>query len=952
MSNQNQNKRDFTSANLHFQAIFDNAFQFMGIIDLAGQLVEVNRTALEFVGAAHEDVVGLPAWETPWWRGAGGEQSARLQDAIARAATGVPVRYEATHVGVDGHAAVFDFSLRPLTDGNGGFAYLIAEGHDITGRVLSERKLRESEERFRLISDNVDDLIAVLDAQGRRLYNSPSYRRILGDSAEIGGDSFQRIHPDDRDRIRDLFQQVMQTGRGQLAEYRYILPDGSIKIVESQSSAVTNDEGQVVNVLIVARDISGRRQAEAEIHALNEALERRIVERTAELEAASERMRLLIDTANDAVITIEADSVVIDWNDMAETMFGWTREEALGRKVHHLIVPPAFRAMHEAGITRFLATGDHNILNQRVELKALHRDGHELDIELSVWPVKTGDTYTFSSFARDITLRKSYETELRQRSEQIRLHRDVLLDLVQAEKHDLDAALELILATSARTLQAEMVSYWDLNPEKTAITCRKMFRLSRNDVDPDSPGIVLYACNVPQYFASILEKHPLAADDALTHPGTREFSEFHLIPNNITSMLDIAVWHQGDVAGIICHEHVGKPHKWSPEEIDFAAAIGTTASLALEASSRYQAETEREAILQNSVVGIALFKDRVLVWANRNMETLFGYTKDEWSGHTSEIYYASPEEFERVGSEAYPLLAQGRTYHTECQMRRRDGTLFWSAISGSALDATDPGKGSIWTLMDITERIRSEHEMRRALEKEKELSELKSRFVAMTSHEFRTPLATILSSTELLEHYHDRLPQEEKVELMHSIKDSVERMTRMLDDVLLIGKSEAGKLEFNPGLMDLNAFCESLAGEFMLNRPAGIDLQARVGLCGTVCMDQKLLRHILGNLISNAIKYSPQGGKVEFEAHCDPGQVRFRVSDQGIGIPVEDIPGLFETFRRARNVGNISGTGLGLAIVKKSVELHGGQIEVDSAVGRGTTFTISIPLDQAGVRHG
>lgn len=951
MSKQNQNKWDFTGENLHFQAIFDNTFQFMGIIDLTGRLVEVNRTALDFVGVAREDVVGQPAWETPWWQSADGEQRIRLQEAIARAATGIPVRYEATHVGKEGNAAVFDFSLRPLTDDAGGFSYLIAEGHDITGRVLSEKRRRESEERFRLISENVDDLIAVLNAHGRRIYNSPSYRRILGDSAETGGDSFQRIHPEDRERIRDLFQQVVRTGRGQLAEYRYVLPDGSVRIVESQSSAVMNDEGEVENVLIVARDITGRRQAEAEIRTLNEALERRIADRTAELEAASERMRLLIDTANDAVITIEADSVVIDWNVMAETMFGWTREEALGRKVHHMIVPPAFRAMHEAGITRFLATGDHNILNQRVELKALHRDGHELDIELSVWPVKTGDTYTFSSFARDITLRKRYEAELRQRSEQVKLHRDVLLDLAQADKDDLDAALELILAASARTLQAEMVSYWDLNPEKNAITCRKMFRLSRNAIDPESVGIVQYAHNVPQYFATILEKHPLAADDALTHPGTCEFKDFHLIPNGITSMLDIAIWHQGDVVGIICHEHVNKPHKWSPEEIDFAAAIGTTASLALEASSRHRAETEREAILENSMVAIALLKDRMLVWANRNMEALFGFTKEEWAGRTAEIFYAGPEEFERVGREAYPLLAQGKTYHTECQMRRCDGTLFWCAISGSALDPANPARGSIWTLMDISERIRSEQEMRRALEKEKELSELKSRFVAMTSHEFRTPLATILSSTELLEHYHDRLPQEEKAELMQSIKDSVDRMTRMLDDVLLIGKSEAGKLEFEPSTLDLNAFCEGLVGEFMLNRPSGIELQARIGRCGTVRMDQKLLRHILGNLLSNAIKYSPQGGKVEFEADCMDGQVRFRVADQGIGIPAEDIPGLFETFRRARNVGNISGTGLGLAIVKKSVELHGGRIEVESEVGRGTTFVVAIPL-ASGARHG
>lgn len=928
---------------LNFQAIFDHASQFMGMLDLEGHLVEVNRTALAFAGCERAAVIGQPFWDTPWWRDAGDEIRDQLRHAIARAAAGEPVRYETINLDPQGRPICVDFSLRPLRTENNRFSYLIAEGYDVTSR----HQLRESEERLRLISENVDDLIAILDAGGRRIYNSPSYKRILGDSAEPGSDSFERIHPDDRDRIRALFRSVMETRRGALAEYRYILPDGSIKIVESQSSVVLNDAGAVENVLVVARDVTGRRQAEAEIRALNEDLERRIAERTAELEAASERMRLLIDTANDAVVTIDAESTIIDWNHTAEKMFGWTREEALGQKVHHLIVPLEMRPMHEAGIRRFLATGDHNILNSRVEVPALHRDGHQVEVELSIWPVKTGDTYTFSSFARDITQRKRYEAELQQRSAQIRLHRDVLLDLAQTEKHDLDAALELILAAAGRTLQTELTSYWDLNPEKTAITCRKLFRLSSGTFDDAVTGAVLEAQAVPNYFAAILEKHPLAADDALTHPGTREFAEFHLIPNNITSMLDIAIWYRGNVVGIICHEHVGTPHAWSAEEVDFASSIGTTTSLALEASSRYQAETEREAILQNSVVGIVLVRDRKLVWANRNIEAMFGSPKEYWTGRSLEGFYASADEFERVGREAYTALAQGRPYRTECQLRRVDGTLFWCAMSASVLDPANPATGAIWALVDITERIRSENEMRRALEKEKELGELKSRFVSMTSHEFRTPLATILSSTDLLEHYRDRLQPEDQADLLHSIKDAVSRMTRMLDDVLLIGKAEAGRQEFAPQATDLAAFCQGLLDEFQLVRPAGIQLQGRIPPFGRVKVDQKLLRHSLTNLLSNAIKYSPQGGRVEFAVEYAAGEICFRVEDQGIGIPADDLPNLFETFHRARNVGNISGTGLGLAIVKKSIDLHQGRIEVESEVGQGTTFRIAIPLEPA-----
>lgn len=937
---------------LNFQSVFENAVQFMGILDLDGRLVEANRAALALVEVAREDVLGLPIWETPWWHGAGVDECAQLRSAVAQASAGATVRYEARHGGAAGNIVIVDFSLRPLRNNQGEFSYLLAEGHDITSRVHSELRLRESEERLRLISENVDDLIAVLDARGNRLYNSPSYQRILGDDADPGSNSFDRIHPEDRQRIRDLFRQVVETRRGALAEYRYILPDGSIKIVESQSSVVLSAAGEVENVLVVARDITGRRAAEAEIRELNEALERRIAERTSELEAVAERMRLLIDTANDAVITIDADNTIIDWNNMAETMFGWQRDEALGKQIHHLIVPPEMRPMHEAGIRRFLTTGSYSLLNSRVEVPAQHRDGHVLDIELSVWPVKTGETYTFSSFARDITQRKRYENELQHRSAQIRLHRDVLLDLAQADKHDLDAALDLILAASARTLQCEMVSYWDLSPDKSAISRRKLFRLSRNGCEPDSVELVLEARDFPQYFSAILDKHPLVADEAQAHSGTREFTDIHLVPNGISSMLDIAIWYRGNVVGVLCHEHVGTSRKWSAEEVDFATALGTTTSLALEASSRYQAETEREAILQNSVVGIVLVRDRKLIWANRNIEFMFGNPKEYWTGKTLDVFYGSLEDFERIGREAYVELAQGKPYHTECQMRRVDGSLFWCAMSASVLDCGDASKGSIWTLLDITERIRSEEEIRRALEKEKELNELKTRFVSMTSHEFRTPLATILSSTDLLEHYRDRLLPEDQADLLHSIKDAVSRMTRMLDDVLLIGKTDAGRLEFDPKPTDLEAFCRGLLNEFELTRPAGITLQADMATSGALLIDQKLLRHGLTNLLSNAIKYSPQGGCVKLALHYGEGEVEFRVSDQGIGIPAEDLPNLFESFHRARNVGNISGTGLGLAIVKKSIELHQGRVVVESEVGKGTTFCVTIPLKPVEAAYG
>jgi signal transduction histidine kinase len=222
----------------------------------------------------------------------------------------------------------------------------------------------------------------------------------------------------------------------------------------------------------------------------------------------------------------------------------------------------------------------------------------------------------------------------------------------------------------------------------------------------------------------------------------------------------------------------------------------------------------------------------------------------------------------------------------------------------------------------------------------------------MTSHEFRTPLATILSATELMEKYGERLPAVEKNELMGLIKSAVGRMTSMLDDVLLIGKADAGHVEFRPRRLDVRILAGKVVQEIARTAESRCELAMAVdGETGQRLLDEKLVRHILTNLLSNAVKYSPAGGPVNLRLACSAQETVFEVSDSGLGIPREDQPRLFSTFHRGRNVSNISGTGLGLAIVKKCVDLHGGTISFVSEIGRGTTFLVRIPqADEVG--HG
>jgi len=247
---------------------------------------------------------------------------------------------------------------------------------------------------------------------------------------------------------------------------------------------------------------------------------------------------------------------------------------------------------------------------------------------------------------------------------------------------------------------------------------------------------------------------------------------------------------------------------------------------------------------------------------------------------------------------------------------------------------------------EIAQRQHLEAELRQSLTKEKELSELKSNIISVVSHEYRTPLATILSSTELLQHYGHKWQEDKKQRHFQRIQNTIHHMTQLISDVLLINKAEAGKLEFKPVPLDLEAFCQELVEELQLTvkTPHQIGFR-RQGRSRWVCLDEKLLRQFLTNLLSNAIKYSPEGGTVQFDLMFDADQVTFTIKDQGIGIPEKEQDQLFDAFYRSSNVGTISGTGLGLAIVKKCVERHQGEIAVDSEVGKGTTFIVTIPVE-------
>jgi PAS domain S-box-containing protein len=325
-------------------------------------------------------------------------------------------------------------------------------------------------------------------------------------------------------------------------------------------------------------------------------------------------------------------------------------------------------------------------------------------------------------------------------------------------------------------------------------------------------------------------------------------------------------------------------------------------------------------------------------------DKLFGYQQERFF-HSSLVSLVRPDFATALSEALHMVIEENQIRRLEVVAVRSDNTTFHAEIGLSLIkDDNDPSGGIVCNLHDITGRKQVEEQLLKTLQIERELNDLRSRFVSMVSHEFRTPLTSIVSSSELLEYYLDYMDAGQKGKHFDKIRGAIQYMTQLLDDTLILGRAEAGRLRVNPQPLDLEQLYQAILGEVQPGAGPGIRFVCHTtGDCSSVLLDDKLLHHILSNLLSNAAKYSPRGGTVSVEIHCDGEQTTIRVSDEGIGIPRPDREHLFEPFHRGENVGNIKGTGLGLAIAQRAVNLHNGTISVESEVGVGTTFTVTIP---------
>jgi len=687
-------------------------------------------------------------------------------------------------------------------------------------------------------------------------------------------------------------------------------PPGVLKILSDRPHAFSADD--VRDLGLIAAALAAALARQVEYHAKEVSLLDRTralaalqieVEERRRLEAAAkaneQRIHSVVAYAQQAIVSTNEPGLIMRWNSHAEQLFGWSAEEAIGRSMSELIVPPEQRAMHDEAMDRFLETGKHIVLGQRIEVSALRRNGEEFPIELAMSAFSTPEGWEFTALMHDITDRKA-KVEL---FENAFHHAAIGMALVGLDGRFLrvNAALCNLVGYPAKqmlTLDFQTISH----PADLSADLEQLSRLTAG-------AIASYE----------MDKRYRRADGSM-------------------------VWVRLCVS--LVAEQDGRPKHFIAQVQDLTAARN--------AEERYRllAENASDMVGLHSLEGGCLY-------ISPSCEQLLGYTPEEMAGTTAFDFMPVEEHAGLWQAHGQLLRAPPGTPipHT-MRMRRKDGALVWVHLIGRLISRDDGALVVAAASRDVTSQVEAQvaleqksRDLEAAMVAAEAAAAAKSEFLANMSHEIRTPLTGILGFASLLAD----APSLDAVARGHveRVQFAGQALLSIVNDVLDFSKIEAGHIEIAPrpvAAEDLVRGVLSMFGPQADAKGLTLDLQTQGELPQWVALDPDRLRQVLLNLIGNAIKFTESGG-VRLGLRHDAALERLylEVKDTGPGLSAAQQRKLFKRFSQVdgSSTRRHGGTGLGLAICKGLVEAMGGEIEVKSKVGQGSTFACSLPAPLA-----
>ena len=811
-------------------------------------------------------------------------------------------------VAKDGKELWMQLYLTPRFSPDGEVVGILGIGQNITEQRRSSDKLAETNRLLRGILESSSAVsIISTDLDREILYWNSGAENLLGYSADemIGKQKIDLLYADESSKhLTDEARNMLFTEKIPITtEVQERTKDGRVIWISMTLSPTVDADGNVTGILGLGRDITQERNTQIA------------------LQESEEQFRGIVENSPVGIYRMTPEGEVVLVNPTLAAMLGYRSDKELLDSIENT---GDLRFWHSSPVHRKTMEQDGQVLG--IEGLWRRRDRVVIHVRESARAVKDADGKVrfYEGTIEDVTER------IRTEEERMRLHTAVeqMGEIVVVT--DIDGTIQYV------------------NPAFEKITGYK-----RSEAVGRNPRILKSEAHDRDFYRSMW--------GALAAEGVWEGAVTNRTKDGVLYEEEVTISAVRDSTGsIVNYVKVGRDiteRKRAQEEIARVAA-----------ELRQLIDTANAPIFGVNDIGY------INEW-NHEAERLTGYRKDEVEGLdlVDELVDGDlRQDFRDVLQNA---LQGEETRNYELKLNTRDeGTVILLTNVTFRREATGNVFGVIAFGQDITElseyrrsleirvteRTRElaeslkrerklSEDLQVALEKEKELSQLKSRFVSMASHEFRTPLSTILTYTDLLNRYRDRMTPDQQSERLTKIRQQVITMTDLLEDVLVVGKSDAGRLDFAPDPLDIVEFCSGIVEDTRQVNESRQEIIFDVAVPDSkkvFSLDEKLMRHVVTNLLSNAIKYSPDEEPILFELSVADGVLKLRVTDHGIGIPEEDLPRLFEPFHRASNVGTAQGTGLGLSILQRSVDQHGGTVDVNSRVNEGTTFTVTIPLKE------
>jgi PAS domain S-box-containing protein len=774
---------------------------------------------------------------------------------------------------------------------------LRASNVELAQRVAEQERLAaalaQSEERYRTVFELVSDYAYSIRVapDGTQVFEwvTPTFRNALGREPDdlASEDGWRQMVPAEDWPIIVQRAQAIARGLQTTTEHRVILPDGSVRWHRDTSRPIRNaDTGRLARIIGAAQDITERRRgADA-------------------LRNSESKLRGLVEQSTDGIVLCDEEGRIIEWNRAQERITGLAHGHVIGQPLIDVVSGQAatvdqhgqVRQAVQAGMARVMGgmAGGEMLAGRDTVIQ--RPDGQLRTVHLVSFPIKTELGTGVGVISRDVTER------------------------IQAQRH----------------LEEQEALYHAMFNGNHAI---KLL------VEPQTGAIMAgnpAACEFYGYSEEELLARTLVdlRSEMIGCPGHRPGR------NQTPAQTYYTCQHRQATGALRDVEVYSSPLVVQGRELIFEIIHDITERKRLEAD--LTASEERFHRLADNAPDV-IFRVRLAPelgfdYISPAVFTIAGYTPAEYYANPWLAFtVVHPDDRERFQS----LLIGQDLPRSPIELRwtRKDGTVVWTEQRITPVHGADGQLIGIEGIArDISERKRAEEETHKALTQERELSELRSRFITLTSHEFRTPLSTILTSSELLERYAQRWPEDKRLRYIRMIQHSTKHMAQMLEEILIIGRADAGRLSFRPTPLNLTDLSRAMVEHVQVADDNGHAIVFETsGACEQGVMDEALLRHILSNLLANALKFSPTDSAIRFELACTDEQAIFRVQDHGIGIPPEAFPHLYDAFYRAPNVGAVPGVGLGLPVTKRAVDAHGGTIEVYSQVGVGTTFVVTLP---------